>query len=196
MMRAARITMAAAVFATLCPMAPAQTGDGQFAPGKLDDCRRRLGIPEHAQVTVRPKCEDLPEKPKGSRPDAKPGKAPASDGDAGGKVPGHEKYSCWVAEDRCLQSLGTWGDSKLDRESRRFYTHHRNVCNQRIAVKACLERVGMKPWCGMNGIEPGKTWTWSVSRATGRYRAAHAGVAAGRDDFICPKPAGWKEMGG
>jgi len=195
MRRAARI-MAAAAFAMLCPMAPAQTGDGQFAPAKLDDCRRRLGIREDAMTTIRVRCDDPPEKAKGARPDAKPGKDRPARDITGGKVPGYEKYSCWVAEDRCLQSLGSWGDSKLDRESRRFHTHHRNICNQRIAVKACLERVDMKPWCGMNGIEPGKTWTWSVSRATGRYSAKHAGVAAGRDDFICPKPVGWKEMGG
>ena len=194
MSRRTRLAMSflCTVFAA-CSAARAE--EATFAPGRLDDCRARLGIPGHAQVTIRPKCDDLPEKPKGSRPDARPPTA-RSNGDAGGKVPGYEKYSCWVAEDRCLQSTGAWGNSKPDRDSQRFYTYHRNVCTQRIAAKACLERAGMKPWCGMNGIEPGKTWTWSVSKATGRYRAMHAGVAAGRDDFICPKPAGWKEMGG
>ena len=195
MKRATRITLAVLCIA-LGPSAAAQGGDTQFAPAKVDDCRHRLGIDPNALITIPARCDDLPETKKGSRPDANPGKVRTSDEAAGGKVPGYEKYSCWVAEDRCLQSLGSWGDSKLDRESRRFHTYHRNVCTQRIAVKACLERVDMKPWCGMNGIEPGKTWTWSVSRATGRYSARHAGVAAGRDDFICPKPAGWKEMGG
>jgi hypothetical protein len=193
MMRRTHLVMAV-VCAALGVFATARAENATFAPGRLDDCRARLGIPEHALTTVRVRCEDPPEKPKGSRPDPKPGAARSNDS-AGGKVPGYEKYSCWVAEDRCLQSTGAWGDSKPDRESRRFYTYHRNVCAQRIAVKACIDRVDMKPWCGMNGIEPGKTWTWSGSRATGRYRAAHAGVAAGRDDFICPKPVGWKEMG-
>lgn len=111
------------------------------------------------------------------------------------KLSGYPNHSCWAAPKWCLQSTGGWGVSNLDLESRRFYTHHKNTCSQRISVKVCVGREGRKPYCGSSGIDPGKTWIWDVSRSTGYYRAMFSGVARGKDDYICPKPAGWKELG-
>lgn len=112
------------------------------------------------------------------------------------KLPGYPNRSCWAAPDWCLQSTSEWGSSKWDRESKRLYTHHKNVCPYRIVVKACIEREGRKPDCGVKseGLQYGETWKWASSPATGRYKVMHRGVLQGNDDLICPLPAGWKEM--
>jgi hypothetical protein len=62
----------------------------------------------------------------------------------------------------------------------------------------CSEPEDPEPLLRHAGIEPGKSRPWSVSsvyQSTGRYRAVHVGVTAGNADFVCAKPAGWKELG-
>jgi hypothetical protein len=170
---------------------PVHADDSQFGRGRLPDCRPDWMTEPDAYMRNLPRCSDQKKSP----PQATPKSNGTSKTDAPSKLPGYPNHSCWAAPDECLQTTSAWGKSELDRESKRFYTSNKNTCAHRIFVRACIEREGMKPYCGASGIEPGKTWHWSVSKSTGRYRAMHVGVIAGKDDFVCPKPSGWKELG-
>ena len=176
---------------------PLHSHGNELGQGRLPDCRPDWMWEPDAHMRKLPRCNDkdtsakMPPKPAG-------GSANSSDNSnrtsSPPRLPGYPDRSCWAAPASCLQTTSAWGESKLDRESRRFYTYHKNACAHRIYVRACIEREDMKPYCGSSGVEPGKTWHWSVSRSTGRYRAMHVGVISGKDDIACPKPPEWKEL--
>ena len=182
-----------ALSALLC-LVSAVRADNDAGRGRLPDCRPDWMTEPDAYMRKLPRCSDQDGK-------KSPAQAPpprsngTSTADAPSKLPGYPNHSCWAAPDECLQTTTAWGKSELDRKSKRFYTHYKNSCAHRIFVRACIEREDMKPYCGASGIEPGKTWHWSVSKSTGRYRAMHVGVVTGKDDFVCPKPPEWKELG-
>ncbi|MCC2638728.1 MAG: hypothetical protein K0Q68_2447 [Moraxellaceae bacterium] len=174
----------------------APVSENNLGRAKLQRCRTIHDWEPDEYVRKLPLCKDEPPtKDKPPKPEA--GGADSRDDEIAEpeKVPGYEKYSCWVAPADCLVSTAAWGTSAMDRQSRRFYTYHKNICAGRLVVKACIERDGLKPFCGMSHVDPGKTWSWDVSRSNGRYRVLFAGIERGNDDFICPKPVGWRELG-
>ena len=171
------------------------SSDNNAAPGKLPDCRPDWMWEPDAYMRNKPRCKDLKKTPPANLPPATPDRGEEDSGGLPPRLPGYPNHSCWAAPASCVVSTGEWGSSQMDQESRRFYTHHKNVCAHRVVVKACIERDGLKPACGMFDIEPGKTRSWDVSRSSGHYRVMHFGVLQGKDDFVCPKPPGWKEMG-
>lgn len=181
--------------------------DNSFGRGTVrPDCRADNNVTESYRKWQKQWCKDGKLK-KGAKPDqtGMPGEAPAGDGKTGNSggtsapppaLPGYPNHSCWAVPDQCIQSSGAWGTSELDRKSKRFYTRHKNICSHRVYAKACIEREdNKKPFCGSAGIKPGQTWNWDVSQSNGKYHFLYTGVANGKDDSICPRPSGWKDLG-
>jgi hypothetical protein len=185
--------LALTLWALLGVVGPVHAEDNKAGRGALADCRPAWIEPD-AYTRKLPVCTGQDNKETPAQAPRKSAGA-SNEADAPSRLPGYPNRSCWAAPAECLHTTTAWGKSELDRESKRFHTYNKNACAHRIFVRACIEREGLKPYCGASGIEPGKTWHWSVSKSTGRYRALHVGVIAGKDDFVCPKPSGWKELG-
>lgn len=186
--------------------------DSSFARGRLKNCETK---PLHESRL--PLCSELEAKQReeeaarrraeeDARRKAEAAGGPNGNGGGGnggsgdesppGKPPrDYSQYSCWNAPVDCMAVTGAWGDKPVEREKRLYRIQLRNVCERRVYARFCLERAGQKPWCTVDGFQPGQSRSFSANNATGQYRVKYIGVEKGGHDLICPRPAGWREMG-
>jgi hypothetical protein len=64
-----------------------------------------------------------------------------------------------------------------------------------VYVSAHYELKTGKYFGGAGGVKAGETWTQDSTQATGRYRVMFIGSKVENEDFVCPKPSGWRELG-
>ena len=98
--------------------------------------------------------------------------------------------TCWEPPNWCLSANASWDQYTEDKINVRY----ENVCQHRVYIRMCNQRMNGTEDCGATGLSPGRTTTWYTYNASGSYRYNMVGVLTSSKDWVCAgKVYGWND---
>lgn len=91
-----------------------------------------------------------------------------------------DQHGCYSATSACLQI------EAISKSPDKLSVKYTNVCGGRVLISACNEFKSGNEDCGMFGLRPGSSHTWtSYGKTTGRYNYGVTGSRQSSKDGIC-----------